>query len=166
MAWTTPSNVTVGQLQTSAGWNAQVKENWDASFPDAVTVNSWNVILEATTTDPTVATDEGVEWTVGAIQFCWARFDDFSDNGDGTYFVTLPSTATGLIADTGNEGSLVGQVAVNDASGGGDEEGLVLLRTTTTVLFIDGAGVLFNGTDPITFTTDDTLTFDAAYPIA
>jgi len=172
MAWSDLRTWVTGETVTAAHMNQEVRDNINAVFPDQEDGNTWSPTLEGTGGNPGTSATAGVEYTIGAIQFCWARWV-LSSGGSGDYFVTLPSTASGLTASTTNgAGQRVGGFHILDISPAQMYEGSVLLRSTTTAWFNGssligpGYGGVINAINPRTWASGDILSFYAQYPIA
>lgn len=171
MAFVTWQTWTTGQVVTAADLNQDIRDNLNALFPDEEAGVSWSPTLEATTTDPTVSATAGVEYTIGAIQFFWARWV-LSAAGSGTYFVTLPSTASGVTASTTDAaGQRVGGFVIRDDSPGWASEGAMYLHSTTVARFLFPAegGVshgLLTHNNMRAWASGDVLSIEGAYPIA
>lgn len=167
MAWTSPRTWVTGETVTAALLNTHVRDNLDAIVPDdQVTAASWSPSLEATTTDPSIASTTGRQWRVGPVQHVWVRFvfdSGFNNQGSGTYFVTLPVTASGLTTDSAS-GQVVGNYFAKDNdTGSNNVSGTVILASTTTVRF---EGPRLSDSNPFTFDTDDVISFRASYTVA
>ena len=166
MAWSDPRTWSTSEVVTAAHMNQEVRDNLNAAFPDQEDGNTWSPTLEGVTSDASASATAGVEYTIGAIQFCWCRWV-LSANGSGVFFVTLPSTASGITASTsGAAGQAIGSWTARDDSAPESQEGDVLLATATTARFnIPSEGFVQN-TLPWTWASGDILHFFAMYPIA
>ena len=172
MAWTAYRTWVTGETVTAALLNQQIRDNGALEHPDGVTVNSWAPTLEAVTTNPTTDVNAGREWSWGASHYVWARFRIDSATGTpgvGIYFVTLPSTASGVTGSAAvGSGQTVGAWSARNNGSTNAAGGTVTLRSTTEVQFqlVDtvARGVI---TDAVPWTWDlsDILSFYACYPI-
>jgi len=172
MAWSDPRTWVTGETVTAAHMNQEVRDNLNASFPDQEDGNAWSPTLEGTSSDPGTSATAGVEYTIGAIQFVWVRWV-LSSGGSGDYFVTLPSTASGLTASTAaGKGSRIGGFHIRDDTPAQMYEGSMLLASTTTAYFQGssligpGFGGRITSTNPRAWASGDVLSMFAQYPIA
>jgi hypothetical protein len=166
MSFIAPTDKTTGTVITAAHWNQDVVENVNAAFPDAVSAPSWTPTLEATSVNPPITSVAGREWAMGALQFVWARWElsgGAGEGGSGTFFVTLPTPASGVAAT-----QVVGEWLGGDAtaSANNDSGPVVIASGLTTVRFrVDGTTQI-DESKPFSWATGDTLSFQAVYPIA
>ena len=164
MVWSAPRTWVTAEVVTAAHMNQEVRDNFNAAFPDGVEGVSWTPGLGGTGGGAAVTT-VGRRYRDGALQHLWARFDITSD-GAGFYFVTLPVPAVGITASAEHgSGQVVGGWTIRDDSGPTSRNGTVLLRAADEVWFNAGPGRV--GADfPIVIVPGDSLTFDAHYPYA
>lgn len=160
------TTATTGQVVTAAFWNDEIKDNFDTAFPDGVNVAAWSPGLAGTGSGASV-TVVGRQYQVGALQFLWAKFTIVgAGGGDGFYFVTLPTPAVGVtVSSAEGSGQSIGTWTIRDDSGPNSRNGSVLLRAADQVWFNLGPGMV-SADNPFSMTTDDSLSFDAVYPIA
>lgn len=171
MAFSSWRTWVTGEVVTAAHMNQEVRDNGLALFPDGATSNAWSPTLRGTTSDPSTSAVAGREYTVGPIQFCEVRWVLLTP-GSGTYFVTLPSTASGLTASTdAGKGQIIGGFHMRDDSPPYMIAGSVLLRTSTTAFFNGeseihaNSGVLSHD-NPRPWASGDVLSFQAWYFVA
>lgn len=170
MAWSSPRTWVTNEVVTAAHMNQEVRDNLDAALPDEVSAVAWTPNIEGTTFG-SVAAQSGRRWRVGPLEFVWARFTGMGGAGGafgGVFFVTLPSTVSGLTASTSaGRGQTVGSWQSRDVSNASASEGgSVLLRSSTEVHFARPVGGLVTDSSPFAWVTDDILSFQAHYPIA
>jgi len=172
MAWSSPRTWTTGEVVTAAQMNQEVRDNLNAGLPDGVTAASWTPTLEATSTNPTASSTTGREYRVGGLQFVWARWE-ISTGGSGTYFVTLPVSASGITPSaTSGLGQIIGSFHMRDLTVPYMFEGSVLLRANGTAHFnaTSETGDTESGKvthdNPRTWAVGDVLSFHALYPVA
>lgn len=166
MAWTTPGTAVSGATATAAFWNANVRDNLNAGFPDAVSGVAWSPTLEATSSNPVVDSVTGRQFQVGALMFLWARFV-VRTGGSGTYFVQLPVAASG-VSGADASGQPIGSAILFDTSTPANRQ--------QAAVFLDGSGdvrFLAEGqfvTDSTPFnwggSPNDLLGFHVVYPVA
>ena len=170
MAYSAPQTWTTSQVVTAADLNQDIRDNTNALFPDGATGNAWSPTLKGTTSDPSVSATAGVEYTIGAIQFCMVRWV-FSANGSGEFYVAAPATASGLTASTTDgAGQVVGTFLIRDNSPGWVRGGMVYLDTTSQFYFVfddtlDNNGILTHN-NPRTWASGDVLSLQAWYFVA
>ena len=172
MAYTDPSTITftTGQVVTAAEMNTATNNQFLAVFPDDETGVAWSPTLKAETTDPTTSSVSGVEYTVGAIQFFWARWV-ISTAGSGDWYVDLPSTPSGITASTTDAaGQIIGSFLIRDDSPGWASTGVVYAWTSTQAKFVFPADPASNGllthNNMRAWASGDVFSIEGAYPIA
>jgi hypothetical protein len=163
MAFSSWRTWVTGETVTAAHMNQEIRDNGNALFPDEYNAVSWTHGLSGTVANPAVDT-VGRRYRVGAMQFVWARFTITSvGGGEGTYFVTLPTSASGVsFSSSSAAGQIVGAWALRDNSAALTSNGSVQLRAADQVMFIP----VVTHSSPFTIATGDILSFHAVYPIA
>lgn len=173
MPYTDPSTLTFALNESplqSSKLNQATNDQFLAVLPDGVTANAWSPTLKATTTDPTTSSVSGREYTIGPIQFLWARWV-LSTPGSGIWYVAAPSTASGVVASTvDGAGQVVGKFLIRDDSPGWVRGGSVYLDTTSQLYFVfddtntENGLLTHNNIRP--WASGDVLSLVAQYPIA
>ena len=176
MAWVAYRTWVTGETVTAALLNQDIRDNGALEHPDGVTPNDWTPTLEAVSGNPNAGeiVETGEEFALGGLQFCWATFTNSAgyvnadDVGSGVYFVTLPATASGVTTATpSGSGQAVGSWSSRDDSNSATNvTGQVLLRSTTTVHFLESAAGLASSTNPYAWDADDVLSFYVVFPTA
>jgi len=171
MPYTDPSTLTFATNENplaSSKLNQATNDQFSALFPDGAAGVAWSPTLEATTTDPG-STVAGRRFRVGPLEFVWALFT-LTSGGSGTYFVTLPSTVSGLTASASSgAGQRLGGFHIKDTTPPYMAEGSVLLRSSTTVHFHatsevgDTASGVVSHDNPREWASGDILSFYAMY---
>lgn len=176
MPFSPPRTWVLDEVVTDAHMNQEVRDNLNAVVPDGVAAVDWAPVLEASTTNPSTLSVSGRRWRVGPIQFVAARWV-LSTGGSGSYFVTLPVSAVGVIGDPGaGMGQVVGAFHARDLDPAWMLQGSILLASADTVVFhgssVEGAagggiasGVLQHNS-PRTWASGDVFSMNAWYPVA
>jgi hypothetical protein len=176
MAYSTPRTWATDEIVTAAHMNQEVRDNLDAALPDEVEAIDWTPTLEASSSDPSTSAVTGRRWRVGPLQFVLARFV-LSTAGSGEYFVTLPTTASGISANTGaGLGQAIGTFHARDITPAWMLQGNVLLKTVDAVVFhassfegVAGGGAesgILQHNGPRAWGSGDVFSFMAFYPVA
>jgi len=175
MAWSDPRTWVTGETVTAAHMNQEVRDNLNASFPDQEDGNAWSPTLEGTSSDPGTSAVAGIEYTIGAIQFVWARWV-LSSAGSGDYFVTLPATASGVTATSAaGKGQVIGTFHIRDDTPAQMIDGNVLLLTSTTAGFhtsshegqsLGGDSGVISADNPRDWAAGDVISFYGMFPVA
>lgn len=172
MAYTDPSTLTwqTEEKPTSAKMNQATNDQFLALLPDGVAAASWTPTLKGSSSDPGVSSTTGREYQIGPLQFCWATFV-LSSGGSGTYYVALPTAASGVAHSTSDgKGQAVGSFLFRDDSPGWVRGGAVYLDTASQVFFVfddtgDENGLLTESNIRVA-ASGDVLSFFAIYPVA
>lgn len=169
MAFSSWRTFVTGEVVTAAHMNQEIRDNGNALFPDEDTTDTWTVLLEATTTNPT-GSWEGFQYQIGGMMNIWFR-GVLSGNGSGVFFLTLPVAAVNIAATTAlGSGSVVGKWHARDDSAGASAGGEVLLASSTTIRFelphFSGGQRSVDNDTPWVWASGDVLTVQATYPVA
>lgn len=173
MAWSTPRTWTTGERVTAAHMNQEVRDNFDAVFPDEEAAASWSPTMTGDSANPAFLSTEGRQYRVGAVQFVWARFV-FDGSGVGRYECDLPVAAANITGSgSAHKGQAIGSWAGGDdtALAANSRGGPVLLRDSTHVIFVlagdsVGDGRSVESDRPFVWNDNDVLSFHAVYPVA
>jgi hypothetical protein len=163
MAWTTPGTATAGEVLTAAFWNTNVRDNLDVLAPLSA---AWTTYTP-TFTNLTIGNGSrsAAYIQVGKTVIYAGRLDWGSTTSAtaSDTFVSIPVAPTQAMAERSR-----GSVYIVD-SGTRGYVGVCYLPNTTTMGFSHTESGNFgqvNGTNPITWTTNDNLTWTITYQAA
>jgi hypothetical protein len=169
MAWTTPRTWAAAATLTAAQLNTDIRDNFNALAPDAITKTSWTPTVAGSTSGASAAADQGAEYQIGPLQFAWAYWLDFNPSGQGgvaigNLSVLLPAVSDGITAAAG--GQVIGSWRILDSSATANSlSGAVYLSAAGTCRFGLPSGNVLQDTT-ITLATGDTFSMYVCYPVA